>query len=126
MIELSQSTSLPADASVRTRDRNSLQAQVTVLQSESFRRLINAKRRLIGPLMGVSLVFILAVSLLSGYGHAFMSMKIAGSFNVGYLLVFSTYVLCWIVSIVYVSVANRTFEALAEDVAAEARKGDLS
>lgn len=94
-----------------------------VLQSASFRRLIATKVRVTAPLLGTSLAFILGVALLSGYGRGLMSTKIDGAFNVGYLLVACIYLVCWVVSVVYVRIANRVFEARANDVAAEARKG---
>jgi uncharacterized membrane protein (DUF485 family) len=123
MIELPQGTKLGAgDALVeRTVSQASLEAAGTALRLESFRDLTNAKFMLIAPLLGVSLVFITALALLSGYGRSLMSIKIDGSFNVGYLLVLATYALCWAGSVIYVTVANRKFEAAAERVARQLR-----
>ena len=89
----------------------------TVLHSPSFRQLMAIKRRAVVPLLGASLAFTFGVALLSGFAPALMSLKISGSFTLGYLLVVAIYVVCWAVSVAYVSIANRTFDALATSVA---------
>ncbi|AMR78533.1 MULTISPECIES: DUF485 domain-containing protein [Pseudomonadota] len=88
--------------------------------THSFRELIGAKRRLVVPLLGGSLAFILAVTLLAGYGRELMGWKVLGPLNVGYVLILLIYALCWLVATVYVNTANRRFEELADRAAAEA------
>jgi len=93
----------------------------TVLQSASFRHLMSVKRRAIVPLLGTSLLFTFTVALLAGYAPGLMASRVAGSFTLGYLLVLGIYLACWVVSIIYVALANRKFEALALDVARDHR-----
>lgn len=83
------------------------------LVSDPFRELMTLKIRSIGPLLGVSFTFIVTMTLLAGYGKEFMGQKVIGAFNVGYLMVLLTYLLCWAVSLIYVRAANRRFDAQA-------------
>lgn len=93
------------------------------IRTPAFRELIALKARTVAPLLGVSFVFILGMSLLSGYAKPLMAAKVFGAANVGYLLVFLTYVLCWIVSVAYVRAANRRFDEQARSASEAVRRG---
>ncbi len=43
--------------------------------------------------------------------------------NVGYALIIALYVMTWVVALVYVRVANRTFDAKAAEAVAAFEKG---
>lgn len=122
MIELSQDASVPiggtADPSARAAP-----GWTEAVSTPAFYRLIAAKRRIVGPLMGISLTYIIGMTLLAGYGKPLLAIKVWGAFNVGYLMILLTYLLCWVVSVIYVTVANETFEALASEVIDGASKG---
>lgn len=92
-------------------------------RTRAFRELIAMKVRIVGPLLAVSFVFILGMSLLAGYAKPFMATKVFGAVNVGYLLVFLTYVLCWIVSLAYVRIANVRFDEQARAAARVVSRG---
>lgn len=124
MIELSR-PSLMGEHVRPTGDVDENARVATILRSSSFGDLLAAKRRTVVPLLVVSLGYIFGVALLAGFSPALMSLRVVGSFNVGYLLVVMMYVLCWTVSVVYVSVANRCFERRAADVVREF-SGDAS
>jgi uncharacterized membrane protein (DUF485 family) len=94
-------------------DRTSRQAWATAVDSDAFSELIATKVRCVAWLLGFSFFFIVATTLLAGYAKDFMGQKVFGSFNLGYLLVVSIYVLCWVVSLIYVRTANRKFDAQA-------------
>jgi uncharacterized membrane protein (DUF485 family) len=83
------------------------------MASRPFAELLASKRRCITPLLVVSFAFIIAMTLMAGFAKDFMGQKVIGSFNVGYLLVLLTYLLCWVVSLIYVRTANRRFDAQA-------------
>ncbi len=83
------------------------------IASASFTELLQTKARLVKPLLLVSFVFIVTTMLLAGYAKAFMAQKVLGAFNMGYLLVFAIYLLCWGVAVVYVRTANAKFDAQA-------------
>jgi uncharacterized membrane protein (DUF485 family) len=55
-----------------------------------------------------------------------MAQRALGPINVGYLLILATYVMAWIVALVYVRVANRSFDPKADRAieALHARKDD--
>jgi len=50
-----------------------------------------------------------------------MASKVVGSLNLGYVLILATYAMAWIVSVLYVRIAGRSF-----DRAAEARFDEVS
>lgn len=79
--------------------------------SESFTELMQTKTRLVKPLLLSSFAFIITLTLLAGYGKGFLAQKVVGAFNVGYLMVLMTYLLCWGVAIIYVRSANAKFDA---------------
>lgn len=79
--------------------------------SASFTELLQTKTRLVKPLLLASFAFIITTMLLAGYAKGFMAQKVLGAFNMGYLLVFATYLLCWGVAIIYVRSANATFDS---------------
>jgi uncharacterized membrane protein (DUF485 family) len=121
MTELSGPVLLNGTAPSPTIDAPVSAAPRTVLHSHSFRRLMSAKRRVVVPLLGASLAYTFGVALLSGFAPGLMATKIAGSFTLGYLLVLAIYGACWVVSVAYVCIANRTFEPQAQRVSNEFR-----
>jgi len=100
--------------------------KIDAVRSASFKKLIGTKVRIVAPLLGLSIVLILAASLLAGYDRPFMAEKVLGAFNVGYLLVVLMYCLSWAAAACYVYVANRWFDAQAEQAVIEARTGGHS
>jgi len=122
MTELSRPMLLDSTAPPRVVDAPEAR---TVLHSNAFRLLMSVKRRTVVPLLGASLAFTFGVALLSGFAPALLSTRISGSFTLGYLLVLAIYLTCWVVSVAYVSIANRAFDARAADVANDIR-GDRS
>ncbi len=83
------------------------------LASATFSTLLQTKTRLIRPLLLASFGFIVATCLLAGYAKGLLALKVAGAFNLGYLLVLGVYLLCWGVAVIYVRTANAAFDAQA-------------
>ena len=83
------------------------------LNTSEFKTLMSMKLRCVLPLLGGSFAYLIVMTLLAGYAPGFMAQKIVGSFNVGYLLVLLTYLMCWTVSVRYVLTANRDFDMQA-------------
>ena len=79
--------------------------------SAQFSTLLATKIRCIAPLLATSFAFLVTLTLLAGYAKGFMGQKVVGAFNVGYLMILLTYLLCWAVSVIYVRAANRSFDA---------------
>ena len=53
------------------------------------------------------------------FGKDIMGIKVAGAFNVGFLLIGLNYVLSWVLAIVYVRIANNVFDPLAAKAASD-------
>lgn len=85
----------------------------------AFRDLLSAKTRFIVPMLILSLGFYLGVTLLAGLAPNFTSERVIGPLSVDYLLVFATYILTWVVALVYVRVANRDFDSKAANAISE-------
>lgn len=90
-----------------------------VAASPAFRALLRAKWRIIAPLMVVYLGIYFTLMLLAGYGRGFMAEPVYGPLNVGYVLILGLYAMCWIISVVYVRVAERIFDPAAERAVAD-------
>ncbi|WP_175425732.1 DUF485 domain-containing protein [Trinickia violacea] len=90
------------------------------VHSASFEKLVDIKVRFVAPVLGLSFVFIFGTALLSGFDRPLMAEKVAGAFNVGYLLIVLMYCLSWAAATWYVHVANRRFDAQAERAILEA------
>jgi len=123
------SAMLPAQALVTNRDTEASEVQsdsgtwAAAVASPSFRRLMTTKARLVWPLLGASLAFVVAMTLLAGYDRPFMAIKVVGAFNVGYLMILMTYLLCWVVAVIYVLVANKQFELQSRQAIADLNIG---
>jgi len=123
MIELSQDPHPPQNLPlVPLRIDEGSEAPVAAVQSMSFRALVSVKIRVVAPLLGFSLLFILGTALLAGYDRPLMAQKVVGAFNVGYLLVLLMYGLSCAVACIYVYAANNRFDALAALAADDARR----
>lgn len=81
----------------------------------SFRTLMSAKVRFLVPALILSLGFYLLTTVLAGLAPGFMAQRVVGPLSLGYLMVFATYVIAWGVALVYVRVANRSFDPKAAD-----------
>jgi nucleotide-binding universal stress UspA family protein/uncharacterized membrane protein (DUF485 family) len=79
----------------------------------SFRALISSKTRFLVPVLILSLGFYLGITVLAGLAPGFTAQRIIGPLSVGYLLVFATYIMAWVVALVYVRVANHDFDPKA-------------
>lgn len=104
------SIALAPAPSLRDRDAQALYWDEAVA-SESFRELLQTKTRLVLPLLLTSFCFVIATTLLAGFAKGFMAHKVIGAFNMGYLLILATYVVCWGVAVIYVRGANASFDA---------------
>lgn len=80
----------------------------------SFLALLSTKRRFLAPAVIFYMVFYIGLTFLAGFAKGFMAQKVVGQMNVGYVLIIATYAMAWIVSVVYVRVANRSFDPMAE------------
>ncbi len=93
----------------------------------SFRSLLGLKRGTIIPLMVLSLTFFFGTTLFYGFGRDLMGKPLIESLNVGYVLIFATYLVCWIVALLYFVIATYWFDPRAAKALADnEREGGLS
>jgi uncharacterized membrane protein (DUF485 family)/nucleotide-binding universal stress UspA family protein len=96
-----------------------------IVREPSFRELMSVKTRFIVSVTALALTFYLGVNVLAGFAPGFMSQGVLGALNVGYVLILALYVMTWLIALIYVRVANRTFDSKAADAVAslERRRG---
>jgi nucleotide-binding universal stress UspA family protein/uncharacterized membrane protein (DUF485 family) len=85
----------------------------------AFRDLLSSKTRFLVPMIVLSLGFYLGTTLLAGLAPSFTGQLVIGPLSVGYLLVFLTYIVAWVVAVAYVRVANRDFDPKAAHAISE-------
>lgn len=85
----------------------------------SIKSLITEKLKYLVPMTIIFMVGYIGLTVLAGFGKSVMGIKVAGAFNVGYLLITLNYVLSWVLAIVYVRIANNIFDPLAAKAAAD-------
>lgn len=90
-----------------------------VAQSPAFSALISTKVRFLVPLIVLSVGFYLGVTVLAGLAPGLTGQRVIGPLNVGYLLVFASYIVAWVAALVYVHVANRDFDTMATKAISE-------
>lgn len=93
-----------------------------VVREPSFRELMSVKARFVVSVTAVALTFYLLVNVLAGLAPGFMSQRVVGAFNVGYVLIVALYVMTWVIALIYVRVANRTFDPKAAEAIASLEK----
>lgn len=104
---------MAANLLLTERDALAAPPHIKYLQSCSsprFRDLMQIKKRIVGPLLIVSLGFFFCLTLLAGFARPLMSTKLAGSLNIGFCLILLAYLVCWITALLYVRAANNIFD----------------
>ena len=96
----------------------SLRASINVV----ITNLIAAKVRALAPMIVIYMVAYIGVTVLGGFAKDFMALKVAGSLNVGFVLIALNYVISWVLALVYVRVANANFDPMVERAAGVARQ----
>ena len=92
----------------------------------SLGALVALKRRLIMPMLVVSLGVFFGVSLLAGVARPFMATKLAGPLNTGYMLIGSIYLVCWGVAVLYYAAATYAIDPLAAAVRDAPHRADAT
>jgi uncharacterized membrane protein (DUF485 family) len=84
--------------------------------------LIAAKVRALAPMIVIYTVAYIGVTVLGGLAKDFMALKVAGSLNIGFVLIALNYVISWVLALVYVRVANANFDPMVERAVGVARR----
>ncbi|AYF97728.1 DUF485 domain-containing protein [Protaetiibacter intestinalis] len=94
-----------------------------IQQSDRFQQLKKRHRSFVFPVLALALVWYFAYVLLAGYAPDFMAIPVFGSVNVGLLIGLGQVATTFIITMVYVSYANRKLDPLAEELRDDAEAG---
>ncbi len=89
-----------------------------VAESDDFRGLQRRHRSFVFPLAIAFLVWYFLYVLLAAYAHDFMATPVFGSVNVGLLFGLGQFVTTFVITMAYVSYANRKLDPTAEQIRA--------
>lgn len=87
-----------------------------IQQSTQFRELRKRHRSFVFPVIAVALAWYLAYVLLAGYAKEFMATPVFGAVNVGLLIGLGQVVTTFVITMLYVSFANRKLDPLAAEL----------
>ncbi|MGF3056826.1 DUF485 domain-containing protein [Microbacterium sp. YY-01] len=87
---------------------------IAVQESEDFRSLRGKQRSFIFPLAAAFLLWYFAYVLLGAFAHDFMAQRVWGDITVGLLLGLGQFVTTFVITMAYVSFANRRLDPKAE------------
>jgi uncharacterized membrane protein (DUF485 family) len=90
-----------------------------------FRELHRRKSRFLWGLMAFSIVYYFLLPIGAAYWTELFRRPVWGPVNVGLLFGLSEFVVAWLVAFLYSRHASRNFDAMAEQLRAEA-EGDLA
>ena len=83
-------------------------------QNIAVAALVTAKAAFVVPMMMIFFVSYIGLTALAGFAKGFLALKVIGAVNVGFMLIAGNYVLAWLLAIIYVHVANTTFDPMVE------------
>jgi uncharacterized membrane protein (DUF485 family) len=95
-------------------------------QHTALAALITAKVAFLAPMTVIYLVSYIGLTVLAGFATGFLALKVVGAVNVGFMLVAGNYVLAWLLAIIYVHVANTTFDPMVERAFSAANRPEVS
>jgi uncharacterized membrane protein (DUF485 family) len=90
-------------------------------ESPEFRTLIDAKRRSIVPMAVIYVVGYMGLSVLAGFGHGILGIKVLGPVNLGFVLIAGNYVMSWVLAVVYARISANRHDALVNVVVEKTR-----
>ncbi|MGB8843837.1 MAG: DUF485 domain-containing protein [Aliidongia sp.] len=90
-----------------------------------IRVLIKKKFQVVGAMTVVYMTSYVGLMLLAGFSRPFLSRLVFGSVNIGFVLITANYLLSWVLALIYVKIANSSFDPLvARAIAAAKSRGD--
>jgi uncharacterized membrane protein (DUF485 family) len=92
----------------------------------SVKLLVAEKLRYLVPMTAIFMVGYIGLTVLAGFAPDLVGRKVAGSLNLGFVLIGFNYLLSWALAIVYGRVAADKFDPLAAKAAAEIRQAGKS
>jgi uncharacterized membrane protein (DUF485 family) len=92
-----------------------------IQKTERFQGLRRRHRNFVFPVLGLALLWYLAYVLLAGYAPDFMATPVFGRVNIGLLIGLGQVATTFIITMVYVSYANRKLDPDAAAIREELR-----
>lgn len=92
-----------------------------IQKSERFQSLRRRHRSFVFPVLGLALLWYLAYVLLAGYAPELMATPVFGRVNVGLLIGLGQVATTFIITMVYVSYANRKLDPVASEIREDGR-----
>ena len=84
------------------------------------RQLIGEKLKVLVPMTLVFMVSYIGLTALAGFAKSLVATKVAGSLNLGFVLIGFNYLLSWVLAMIYGRIAASRFDPLAARAAAKA------
>lgn len=98
---------------------------IAVEESERFRGLKRMQRSFVFPLAAFFLIWYFVYVLLAAFAPAFMSQRVWGDITVGLLFGLGQFVTTFVITMAYVSFANRKLDPIAEEIRDELEKATV-
>jgi uncharacterized membrane protein (DUF485 family) len=93
-----------------------------VIADPRFQQLHRRKMAFLWGLMAFSVIYYFALPIGAAYFQDVFKIKVWGVINVGLLFALSEFVVAWGIAIYYSRVANRDFDRVAAEIAADFMK----
>lgn len=97
---------------------------IAVEESDGFQGLRRLQRSFIFPMAGFFLVWYFAYVVLAAFATDFMSQRLWGDITVGLLLGLGQFVTTFVITMAYVSFANRRLDPIATGIREELEKAE--
>ena len=95
---------------------------IAVENSDRFRTLKKSHRSFVFPMAVFFLLWYFVYVLLAGWAPDFMSTRVWGDITVGLLLGLGQFVTTFVITMVYVSFANRKLDPIAAEIRSDLEK----
>ena len=91
-------------------------AWIDGVQSAEFKMLVDVKQRSIVPMIAIYVVGYMGLSVLAGFGHSILGIKVLGAVNLGFVLIAFNYLMSWVLAIVYARISASTHDPMVQMV----------
>ena len=91
-------------------------AWIEGMQSIEFTILTDAKLRSIVPMIVIYVVGYMGLSVLAGFGHSILGIKVLGAVNLGFALIGGNYVMSWVLAIIYARISTNSHDPMVKDL----------
>jgi uncharacterized membrane protein (DUF485 family) len=67
-------------------------------------------------MIAIYIIGYMGLSVLAGFGHSILGIKVVGPVNLGFVLIALNYVMSWVLAIVYARISARTHDPMVQMV----------